>query len=591
MNILFVNHRKTQCGVYEFGRNIGSALKKSKCSFLYYECASNDDLQIVVSRENPRLIIYNYHPSTLSWLNSDITRKIKCPQMGIIHEVTQEVADRAGNDLFNFHLAHDPTLLLKNPIVFKAGRLIPPYENKFPASSIPVIGSFGFGTGGKGFDKIIESVQKEYDEAVIRFNIPFAAFGDPDGRNAALIAENCRKLLVKPGVKLEVSHEFLEQRQLLDFIAQNTVNLFLYEQQEMARGISSTIDLALAVKRPIAVSFNTMFRHLFDAKPSICVENNSLKNIIENGTVPLDKYYKEWSEEMLCWDYERIADAVFAYDKIPPIKSDSRLRKVLGRGKRLINRKLGRVKNEESVSWISDTSIKKPVLVSPRKVDYQPSVIPDNRSLNNILDNNARELYKSTIKQMFDFLPDLMRRKIPEANVQQAFVLDTVYKIASAIRKPKILCVGSFEDSASESLKLLGFNIEEVDPMINYDLETFVSKPTTVKNSYDIIFSTSVIEHVEQDEKFLMQLAALLKKGGKIVLTCDYCDTYKEGDPKPAVDFRFYTQKDIKERLLPKLADCRLVDKPDWNCPNSDFNYGGFNYAFGTIVLEKYLDS
>ena len=591
MKIVFVNHKKTQCGVYEFGRNIGAALKKSAYSFLYYECDSNEELQAVLSKEKPRLIIYNYHPSTLSWLNADVTRKIKCPQIGMIHEVTQEIADTANNDLFNFHLAHDPTLLLKNPSVFKAGRLIPPYKNEFPISPIPIIGSFGFGTGGKGFDKIIELVQKEYDEAIIRFNIPFAAFGDADGKNARLIAENCRRALVKPNIKLEVSHEFLEQRQLLDFIARNTVNLFLYEQQEIPRGISSVIDLALAVRRPVAVSFNTMFRHILDAKPSVCVENNSLSNIIENGVAPLERYYGEWSEEMLCWDYQRIADAVFSRDKIPQIKSGSRVRKVLGKGKRFVNRKLGRIKNEEPASWISDTSIKKLALASPEKVNYRPSDIPNSWSLNNILDNEARKLYETTIGQMFDFLPDLMGRKIPEANVQQAFVLDTVYKFASRVEKPKILCAGSFEDSASEALKLLGFDIEEVDPMVNYDLETFITKPTVAENSYDIIFSTSVIEHIEQDEKFLMQMAALLKKGGKIVLTCDYCDSYKAGDAKPAVDFRFYTQKDIKERLLPRLSGCRLVDEPRWDCPNPDFYYDGFNYTFGTIVLEKHSDN
>jgi SAM-dependent methyltransferase len=181
-----------------------------------------------------------------------------------------------------------------------------------------------------------------------------------------------------------------------------------------------------------------------------------------------------------------------------------------------------------------------------------------------------------------------MGRKIPEANVQQAFVLDTVYGIISKIESPKILCVGSFEDTASEFLKVLGFDVEEVDPMLNYDLETFATKPTTIKGSYDAIFSTSVIEHVERDDEFLMLISDLLKPAGIAVLTCDYCDTYKTGDPKPSVDYRFYTQKDIKERLLPGLVDCSLVDKPQWDCSNPDFYYAGLNYTFATIVLNKH---
>lgn len=586
MIILFINHKKSQCGVYEFGRNIGLALEKSsKHTFLYFECGAETELEAIIKKENPVLIIYNYHPSTMAWLNVAITKKYKCPQIGIIHEVTQQVADKADNSLFNFHIAHDPTLLLKNPLVFKAGRLIPRYENKFEPPPVPTIGSFGF-AGKKGQRKIVEMVQEEFDEAIIRLNIPFASFGDRDGAMAKAIADDCRSVLRKPNVKLEISHAFLEESRLLDFLAQNTINLFLYEDVGEQRGVSGATDLALAVKRPIGISFNTMFRHVLDAKPSICVADTAIKTIIANGVAGLEKYYLEWSEEVLCWDYERITNNVLAHTDIPQINVDGRLRNTLRKAKRFVNRKLGEGSTEE-FSWITDTSIKKLTVPPLKKVTYAPASIPDDWSLNNILDNKARKLYAGTIEQMFGYLPDLMKRKIPEANVQQAFVLDTVYKVISTIEKPTVLCVGSFEDSASESLKILGFDIEEVDPMVNYDLGTFMTKPTTIKNSYDVVFSTSVIEHVELDDEFLMQIAALLKKGGVAILTCDYCDTYKDGDPKPAVDFRFYTQKHIKEKLLPKLVGCRLIDEPQWDCLTPDFYYDGFNYTFGTIVLKK----
>ena len=585
--VLFLNHNKTQCGVYEFGSNIGRALRKSPLSFVYCECASESELNDAIRKENPVLIIYNYHPATMPWLTADITRTIACPQVGIMHEVTQQLADAADNSLFNFHIAHDPTLLLKNPIVFKAGRLVPPYQNEYPLPSTLTIGSFGFGTGGKGFEKIVELVQKEFDEAIVRFNIPFATFGDTDGKNARLIAEGCRQMLVKPKIELRISHDYLAPDQVLDFLAQNTINVFLYEEQGIQRGVSSATDLALAAKRPIGVSHNSMFRHILNSNPSICLADASIKTIIENGTAPLEKYYREWSEETLCWEYERIAGDVLSRVTIPQIHTDSRLKRTLRRAKRFIKRRLGYVQDGPH-TWISDSAIISPYFVNPGNAAYICAAIPSDRPLNNILDDKARKLYQGTIEQMFDQLPVLMQRKIPEANVQQAFVLDTVYKTISNIENPKILCVGSFEDTASEFLKILGFEVEEVDPMLNYDLETFVTKPTTRENSYDVIFSTSVIEHVEKDDEFLMLISDLLKPGGIAVLTCDFCDTYKVGDPKPAVDYRFYTQKDIKERLLSKIIDCSLVDEPHWDCPNPDFNYGGFNYTFGTIVLRKH---
>lgn len=583
--ILFLNHKKSQCGVYEFGRNIGLALEKSSYGFSYCECGSTDELKIVLDNERPDLIIYNYNPATMDWLSGEFTKKTKIPQIGIIHEVTQAVADRADNSMFDFHIAHDPTLLLKNPIVFKAGRLIPHYENKFHLPSRPTIGSFGF-AGKKGHKRIVELVEKEFDSAVIRINIPFATFGDADGSMAKAIAEDCRKALTKKDITLTITHDFLEEQQLLDFLAQNTVNLFLYEHMDEPRGISATPDLALAVKRPIGITRQSMFRHVVGAKPSICIEDTSIKEIIDNGFVPLERFYNEWSEEGIRWDYERIVNEVFSRIYIRRTMLGGYVKKGLSRVKRFVNGSAQNT-NPQSVSWIADTSINNELPAPLKHKIYTPAVIPGDWPLNNILDDKARRLYKNTIEQMSGYLPDLMKRKIPEANVQQAFVLDSVYKIASKIENAKMLCVGSFEDSAAESLKLLGFSIEEVDPMINYDLKTFLTKPTTKLRSYDVVFSTSVIEHVESDVEFLKQIVSLLKKGGTTILTCDYCDTYRAGDPKPVVDFRLYTQRDIMERLLPALTDCELVDEPQWDCPEPDFWYDGVNYTFASIVLRK----
>jgi len=208
-------------------------------------------------------------------------------------------------------------------------------------------------------------------------------------------------------------------------------------------------------------------------------------------------------------------------------------------------------------------------------------------SLNRILDNTARVQYESVISELFELVPDMMSRKIPEANVQQAFVFDTVQNFATQFKSPKILCVGSYEDTAAASLKKLGYKLKEIDPVINYDLNKFFHKLFTRKGSYDIIFSTSVIEHVKDDELFIRQIAELLVPDGSAILTCDYNDQYKPGDPIPSEDFRLYTQKDLKERLLPLLKDCSLVDEPQWDCPNPDFTYAGCHYTFATFVFRK----
>ncbi|MEG4912916.1 MULTISPECIES: methyltransferase domain-containing protein [unclassified Microcoleus] len=537
--ILIISHTKTNCGVHEYGFNIAKTLKNStKYSFVYAECSSAEELLYRVNQVKPSAIIYNYHPTTLSWVNKSILQSINGSHIGIIHEVTQRLADVSNNSIFQYHIGPDPTLQLKNPIVFKTGRIIAPYTNNHKLPEIPTIGSFGFGLEGKGFEKLIATVQQEYDEALIRLHIPFATFGDADGSKAVAIAQRCQQSIFKPGIKLSLSHDFLSQEQLLDFLAQNTLNAFFYDRLEN-RGISSTIDHALAVKRPIAITKSNMFRHIVSAKPSICIEDSSLKQIVDNGIAPLVPFYNEWSEANFILDYERILAQVLE----KPQKSHSQR--------------------------------------------YLDVGIPNVTSFNRILDDAARSQYAPRINQLFALVPEMMARKIPEANIQQAFILDTVDKFASQLVKPKILCVGSHEDSAAAALKQVGYQLEEIDPAINCDLNTYFHKPSTIKGSYDIIFSTSVIEHVQNDELFLMQIAELLAPGGSAVLTCDYNDQYKPGDRIPGVDFRLYTQKDFKQRLLPLLKNCVFPDVPQWDCPKPDFIYEGCRYTFATFVFQK----
>lgn len=579
--VLFISHKPSRCGVYEFGINIAQSLKKSKqYTFKYSECNTSQEYYSCLRDTKPKVVIFNYYSVTMPWLSKKLMSDTDLVYVGIMHEVTQEKADSANNHFFDYHIAPDPTLLLKNPIVFKTGRLIPDYKNSYPIPTTPVIGSFGFGLKGKGFEKILSTVQKEYDQAIIKLHIPFAQFGDKSGQQAKTITQHCQSLLKKEGIQLKLSHDFLNKDQLLAFLAENTINVFFYDQYN-GRGISSVTDYALAVDRPIAITQSTMFRHLFSSQPSICIENNSLSQIIKNGTQPLHCYQKEWQEDNLIWDYERILNKILSQKQSHKTPSLNLLCQPLLKIKEFF-------KKQPLNHWVSKQIQHKELIINkPKSLKYSPIDFPEKIVFNRILDNTARLQYKETIDKLFELCPTMMKHKIPEANVQQAFVLDTAHRLAVSFVSPKMLCVGSFMDTAVAGLNALGYQMDEIDPVLNYDLNEFLHKPSTKLSNYDLIISTSVIEHVQDDLLFLKQISELLKPGGIAILTCDYNDQYKSGDPIPSVDFRFYTQNDFKKRLLPQLKDCSLIDSPQWDCLNPDFTYEKYKYTFATLVFQK----
>ncbi|MFT3946315.1 MAG: hypothetical protein QM763_05010 [Agriterribacter sp.] len=593
IKILFISHPQRQCGVHEFGITTAEALKASDLyEFIYVECSDMNELDAAISFYSPSAIIYNYYPSTMPWLRKKIihtkyrplNKHIHIPQIGILHEVTQYKADRVTNHLFDYYIAPDPTLLLKNPLVFKTGRLVPEYRNNYPLPKTPTIGSFGFATPNKGFEKIIDAVQAEFDTAIIRFNIPFADFGDSDGSNARRLINECRKKIKKQGINLIASHNFLNREGVIDFLAKNTVNIFLY-QDENNRGLSSTTDYAIAAKRPLVVSDSIMFRHLHNLEPSIIYGESTIKEIISQGTDSLKNLEIEWSTENLVWEYNRILNTILK------IENKSELTPHISKWKKFkTNVRIILGLQTKEFTWLRNTeTVSEDMLSVAKEHQYTPIILPQNTSLNRILDNNARKQYAPAIAKLQELVPLTMAKKIAEANVQQAFVFDTVYRLMPDKKKPKILCVGSYEDTAAMSLKKMGFKIEEIDPVINYYLQEYYTKPGIEKNTYDIIFSTSVIEHDPDDESFIKCIEGLLALNGIAVLTCDYKDGWKPGDAKPDVDARFYTKHDLEKRLLSYIPDCKLIDNnPDWECSNPDFTYlGKYNYTFATFVIEK----
>lgn len=308
-DILVVSHKESHCGIHQYGLDITEALSTSrKYLFEYAECSSQKELSEYILRKQPRAIIYNYYPATMPWLDNTITSKIQIPQLGVMHEVTQQAVDTADNKLFNYWLYPDPTIVNTNPITFKIPRIVPNYLNVKPTTAIPTIGCFGFGFPDKGFEKIVSVVRNEFDRAKINFNIPNALV-DKYGILKKKTIKGCGSIVGDANIELNISQNYFDRRGILDFLAGNTINAFFYDVGKY-KGISSAIDYALAVQRPIAINRCGMFRHIYNAEPSICIEDTTIKEIIENGIAPLYQFSSEWTPANFTARMEKILGGV-----------------------------------------------------------------------------------------------------------------------------------------------------------------------------------------------------------------------------------------------------------------------------------------
>jgi SAM-dependent methyltransferase len=535
VHALFVSHRGRQCGVHHFGVRLFAALAAAgMLDWHYAEAADVTELTAELARYRPDIVLFNHHPSTLPFVTDEVLAGIDATTFGILHEAAQETVERLDDIAFDYLLCADPTMTPRDPRILPVPRFAPhPIAELPPVPDVFTVGSFGFGTPGKGFGRLCSLVNEQFDVARIRINIPphdSPAIVPPALLHSTLA--ECHAAVTKPGIALEITNNFFDDAALLAFLAENTINAFLYDPQQ-GRGISSCTDHALAARRPIAVSESGMFRNLHGLNPTIVAARRPLRAIAADGFAPLAHLLEAYRPEA--------AGAAW----------DSSIREALARR-------------------------------------AEACAVPDARGFNKLLDDDSRAGYAPVEARLRELAPDIFGRKIPRANVQQAFAFDTAHRFLSGRREARILAVGSFEDTAVASLRAEGYALDEVDPEVNgLDLDTFYLANPAALGSYDLVLCVSVLEHVRDDESFVRMVADLLTPGGVGIFTVDYSAAFPETGRAPGWDERLYTRVDLRFRLMDQLPDCALVDPESWSKGGEDFDYEEVRYAFASWVFRK----
>jgi hypothetical protein len=290
MKVLLLNHSEPACGVYQFGKRVYESAKLSDdVDYQYAEVTSPDKYFSVVQQVNPDYIVYNWHRATMSWLTPKMTEGTPYKNYFLFHEehlfpVYDKYLFFGDYDFDNKLVSKDKQALLPRPLL--------DYTGEYPKNDKITVGSFGFAFWQKNYDKITKLVNDTMNDVVLRYHMPRSTFGDSDDSQGTAVIRKCRTLLTNQSIELQVTRELLSTDKVLEFLAGNDINIFLYS--ENGEGISSVIDYALSVKRPIIVSNCKMFRHIL-SDDIILSDTNKITDVLDKGITPLLPYYNKWS--------------------------------------------------------------------------------------------------------------------------------------------------------------------------------------------------------------------------------------------------------------------------------------------------------
>ena len=289
---LFINNPRAQDSIYESGVMVYQCLKPSDSYSLDYLEVNSEQRAIPSGYD---FYFFNYHPFTMPWLE---TRNLKKLLNGLVITMVLEVLPGDPFVLcprthFDLYCVLDPSLKIRQANVIAFPRPLEQVTIKpHTTNDIPVIGTFGFATRGKGFQHVVDSVNKEFEQAIVKINIPFGSFV-PDSEDYSIkLSEICRNR-AKPGIEVEVTHHYFTKEELIDWCRQNTLNCFLYDRN--MPGLAATTDQAIVSEQPLAVSKNDTFRHILSYLPSY--PQWSLRQSIEQSAPLVKKMKSDWSPE------------------------------------------------------------------------------------------------------------------------------------------------------------------------------------------------------------------------------------------------------------------------------------------------------
>lgn len=314
MRGVFYNSKKSLCSIWESGKICYDILNSSKLFTIDYSEDTNFDYSY-------DFIVVNEHFIVNNWITQNMILRYNKPSFCIVTEVGlgADPIMRSPN-FFTNYIVLDPTINETSKI-HAFCRPLDNFDNLTDISlnrntdtdtdtEIPIIGSFGFATNGKEWNKIIECVHNEFDNAIINFNIPKATYVPSWMHDSQInnILNYITNNVTKPGIKVNLTHDNLSKEELILFCKKSTINCFFYYRQHMPNigiaGLAAVTDQAIVSGKPLLVTHDQTFRHIhkyIDYYPTI-----SIKQAIKKTVDGVNKMKNDWACSNFLIKFEKI---------------------------------------------------------------------------------------------------------------------------------------------------------------------------------------------------------------------------------------------------------------------------------------------
>lgn len=296
MKGIFYNSAKSQCSIYESGLMCFNALSKSSKYTLEYR---EDDIY----NKQYDFVVFNQQMTVNNWINEKIIKQMNCKTFCIVLEVGDENNIMPwAPQIFDHYMIIDPTIKeQKNIHAFP--RPIEDYDGQLnKQNEIPIIGSFGFVTPGKNWGQIIEQVNKEFDEAIIKINLPYATHVPYSKEITDQLTWQLNKIEIKKDISLNITHKYMDKNELINWCSKNTINFFPYYRNMY--GLAAVTDQAIAAGKPILTTDNKTFRHILQyLKP---FPEIGIKEAIQMNAEGVLRMKEDWSSINFAKKFESI---------------------------------------------------------------------------------------------------------------------------------------------------------------------------------------------------------------------------------------------------------------------------------------------